>query len=243
MGEGPSRGGRHPVDRRARLRTPSVFCSGPDSRVGRTLWGCILGVAHCADWDFLRRAIPPGCRRRPPWRGRNAHGRGLHSPYAGHGWQVDGFVSAPGGNMMASEAGPWPAMALRRHLRRRCARSLRRMLAALEAGEGGGGGRRCGRAPPIGGCAFDRAGGRGGVAPRGRASGVEDDPEPLTELARLLGLHDGPPCAGHRGRRGSRPGRDDDASQKYRAAAELAPDNDELLFWGLGLAPDEERRA
>jgi Flp pilus assembly protein TadD len=50
----------------------------------------------------------------------------------------------------------------------------------------------------------------------------------------LLDLHDADALATE-GDELAGQGRDDDASQKYRAAAELAPDNDELLFWS-GLA-------
>jgi len=65
---------------------------------------------------------------------------------------------------------------------------------------------------------------------------VEDDPEPLVELRRLLVIHDayvlageGDALAGER--------RYEEASRLYRDAAALAPDSLELRFWaGLGAA-------
>jgi uncharacterized Ntn-hydrolase superfamily protein len=63
---------------------------------------------------------------------------------------------------------------------------------------------------------------------------VEDDPEPLSELRRLLHLHDAYELAG-RGDELVNEGRHDEAADLYRLAAELAPGNHELLFWsGLG---------
>ena len=66
---------------------------------------------------------------------------------------------------------------------------------------------------------------------------VEDHPEPLDELERLLDLHDAYDArdAGRRPRRAraatTRP------ATRYARAGELAPDNHELLFWaGLGAA-------
>ena len=65
---------------------------------------------------------------------------------------------------------------------------------------------------------------------------MEDHNEPLNELRRLLDLADayavateGDDLVGE--------GRHAEAAQRYRQAAELAPANDELLFWaGLALA-------
>lgn len=65
---------------------------------------------------------------------------------------------------------------------------------------------------------------------------VEDDPEPLVELRRLYGVHRAYDLAG-RGDALTNEGRHDEAAVLYRQAAELAPDNHELLFWsGLGTA-------
>jgi uncharacterized Ntn-hydrolase superfamily protein len=65
---------------------------------------------------------------------------------------------------------------------------------------------------------------------------VEDHPEPLEELRRLLDLAEayalameGDDLVGE--------GRHAEAAERYRQAAELAPDNQELMFWaGLSLA-------
>jgi uncharacterized Ntn-hydrolase superfamily protein len=65
---------------------------------------------------------------------------------------------------------------------------------------------------------------------------VEDHPDPLGELRRLLDLSD----AYHVASEGDDlvgEGRHDEAAERYRRAAELAPANDELLFWaGLAMA-------
>jgi predicted Zn-dependent protease len=69
---------------------------------------------------------------------------------------------------------------------------------------------------------------------------VEDHPEPLAELRRLLDLSDayalateGDDLVGE--------GRHPEAAERYRQAAELAPDSQELLFWaGLALAQGGE---
>ena len=107
----------------------------------------------------------------------------------------------------------------------------RRLLAALDAGEAAGGDAR-GRqsaallvVPPDG----ERWA-------RTADLRVEDHPEPLRELRRLLELSDayalateGDDLVGE--------GRYDEAGDRYLAASEAAPDNHELLFWsGLALA-------
>ncbi|HUB77130.1 MAG TPA: DUF1028 domain-containing protein [Solirubrobacteraceae bacterium] len=65
---------------------------------------------------------------------------------------------------------------------------------------------------------------------------VEDDPEPLPELRRLLDLHDAYALAGRADELlGS--GSPEEAARLYRRAGELAPDSHELLFWaGIGTA-------
>ena len=63
---------------------------------------------------------------------------------------------------------------------------------------------------------------------------VEDHPEPLDELERLLRLHDAYALA-TAGDDLTGAGRHAEAGEAYRAAAALAPDNHELLFWA-GLA-------
>ena len=65
---------------------------------------------------------------------------------------------------------------------------------------------------------------------------VEDAPEPLDELARLLALHDAYHAAGA-GDEAAAEGDADAAARHYRRARELAPDQPELRFWAaLGLA-------
>ncbi len=63
---------------------------------------------------------------------------------------------------------------------------------------------------------------------------VEDHPEPLVELRRLLELQTAYEQAGI-GDELTNQGRHDEAAAHYRRAQELAPGNHELLFWsGLG---------
>lgn len=65
---------------------------------------------------------------------------------------------------------------------------------------------------------------------------VEDHPDPLPELRRLVGLHQAYALAAQ-GDELTGEGRHDEAAERFRRAAELAPDNDELRFWaGLGAA-------
>jgi uncharacterized Ntn-hydrolase superfamily protein len=65
---------------------------------------------------------------------------------------------------------------------------------------------------------------------------VEDHPDPLVELRRLVGLRDAYSLAGRADElQGS--GRHDEAARLYAEASERAPGNHELLFWaGLGTA-------
>ncbi len=63
---------------------------------------------------------------------------------------------------------------------------------------------------------------------------VEDHPEPLPELRRLVILHDAYGLAGEADEL-LNAGRHDEAARLYVRASERAPDNHELLFWaGLG---------
>jgi uncharacterized Ntn-hydrolase superfamily protein len=65
---------------------------------------------------------------------------------------------------------------------------------------------------------------------------VEDHPEPLPELRRLVDLNRAYSLAGEADEL-LNSGRHDDAARLYIAASELAPGNHELLFWaGLGTA-------
>ncbi len=107
----------------------------------------------------------------------------------------------------------------------------RRLLAALEAAEAAGGDVR-GRQS----AALLVVPASGDVWEKVADLRVEDDPEPLAELGRLLGLSDaygvateGDDLAGE--------GRHAEAAGRYRRASELVPHSDELLFWaGLGVA-------
>lgn len=72
---------------------------------------------------------------------------------------------------------------------------------------------------------------------------VEDDPEPLSELRRLIGIHEAYALAG-RADELVNEGRHEEAARLYREAAELAPGNHELRFWaGLGAVQAGELEA
>jgi uncharacterized Ntn-hydrolase superfamily protein len=144
--------------------------------------------------------------------------------YAGH--QVgDDFSSQA--NMMASRD-VWPAMA--EAFRAAEGPLSRRLLAALSAAEGAGGDVR-GRQS----AALLVVPGEGEAWRRDIELRVEDHPEPLAELGRLLDLHDAYALASE-GDDLMGEGRFDEAGDRYRRAAGLAPDNEELLFWsGLSL--------
>ncbi|HEX2086342.1 MAG TPA: DUF1028 domain-containing protein [Solirubrobacteraceae bacterium] len=112
-----------------------------------------------------------------------------------------------------------------------------RMLAALEAAEAEGGDLRGRQSAAIV---------TGAVELR-----VEDHPDPLAELRRLLVLHRAYEAA-EEADAAVAEGRFDAASAAYERAAELAPANDELLFWAglaaaqggdLDLALERVRRA
>lgn len=144
-----------------------------------------------------------------------------------------GDVQAPGvtcqANMMASEA-VWPAM-LGAYRAGQGAPLADRMLAALEAAEAEGGDLRGRQSAalivvPAAGEPWDTV-----VSLR-----VEDHPDPLDELRRLLQLDRAYRLAGEADERMAA-GRHDDGARLYLEAAELAPESDELRFWaGLGAA-------
>lgn len=143
--------------------------------------------------------------------------------YAGH---AAGELFSAQANMMASDA-VWPAMG--RAFEDAPGPLARRMLAALHAAEAAGGDARgrqsaCLVVVPAEGEPWQRT-----VDLR-----VEDHAEPVHELERLLTLHDayglateGDDLIGQ--------GRHAEAGDRYEAAAALAPENHELLFWA-GLA-------
>jgi uncharacterized Ntn-hydrolase superfamily protein len=143
--------------------------------------------------------------------------------HAGH---QEGHEFSAQANMMASPE-VWPAMA---HAFDAASGPLsRRLLAALHAAEARGGDAR-GRQS----CALVVAPAHGEPWQRTVDLRVDDHPEPLAELDRLLDLSDaytlateGDDLVGQ--------GRHEEAGERYRTASELAPGNHELLFWA-GLA-------
>ena len=143
--------------------------------------------------------------------------------HAGH---QTGHQFSAQANMMAS-ADVWPAMA--RAFDTAVGPLARRLLAALDAAEASGGDVRGRQSAAV------------VVAPREGEPWrrtvdlrVEDHPEPLAELARLLDLRDAYELA-TQGDALVAEGRHREAADRYESAAELAPGNHELLFWA-GLA-------
>jgi uncharacterized Ntn-hydrolase superfamily protein len=140
-------------------------------------------------------------------------------PFAGH-QPGDGFSCQA--NMMASDA-VWPAMAAAFTATE--GPLARRLLAALDGAEGAGGDVRGRQSAAL------------VVAP---AAGehwrktvdlrVDDHPEPLDELRRLLDLHDAYTLASE-GDDLSGKGRHDEAADAYRRSGALAPESHELMFW------------
>ena len=145
--------------------------------------------------------------------------------YAGH---VTGDGVSCQANIMVSER-VWPAM-----LAAFTAASgslTERLLSALEAAEREGGDLRGRQSAAILVVPAEGEPWRTRVAVR-----VEDHPEPLRELRRLVALNDAYALAGsadellNQGHRG-------EAARLYLQASEQAPGNHELLFWsGLGMA-------
>ncbi len=106
----------------------------------------------------------------------------------------------------------------------------RRLLAALDAGEAAGGDVR-GRQS----AALLVVPAEGEPWKRVVELRVEDDPDPLGELARLLDLADAYELA-EDADESAAAGRFDDAAASSARALELAPDSAELRFWaGLGM--------
>jgi len=146
-------------------------------------------------------------------------------PFAGHSTADEVSCQA---NMMASET-VWPAML---DTYRQAGGSLtHRLLAALDAAEREGGDVRGRQSAailvvPANGEAWQNV-----VSLR-----VEDHPEPLVELRRLVDLHEAYALASEADDCINE-GRHDDAARLFERARALAPDNHELLFWaGLGAA-------
>src|SRR3954451_14984305 len=146
--------------------------------------------------------------------------------HAGH---QEGHEFSAQANMMGSPE-VWPAMA---HAFEAATGSLaRRLVAALHAAEARGGDAR-GRQS----CALVVAPAQGEPWRRTVDLRVDDHPEPLAELDRLLDLSDAYALASE-GDDLVGQGRHEEAGERYRTAAELAPDNHELLFWS-GMAAVE----
>lgn len=144
-------------------------------------------------------------------------------PFAGH-VSADGFSCQA--NMMASD-GVWPAMAEAFTAARGDAGVPlpRRLLAALDAGEAAGGDVRGRQSAALVVVPAEGESWRRVVELR-----VEDHPEPLAELRRLLDLHDAYALASE-GDELAAAGRSEDAAAAYRRSAQLAPGSHELLFW------------
>jgi uncharacterized Ntn-hydrolase superfamily protein len=146
-------------------------------------------------------------------------------PFAGD-CQGDG-VSCQA-NIMAS-ARVWPAM--RDAFTQHQGSLTERLMAALNAAELAGGDIRGRQSAailvvPAQGRSWDTV-----VSLR-----VEDHPDPLDELARLIRLHDAYLLAG-RGDACVGEGRHDEAATLYLEACQLAPESHELQFWaGMGAA-------
>jgi uncharacterized Ntn-hydrolase superfamily protein len=139
--------------------------------------------------------------------------------FAGHATGDDFSAQA---NMMASDA-VWPAMA--RAFAASSGPLARRLLAALRAAEEAGGDVRGRQSAAVVVVPASGEPWRRTVELR-----VEDHPEPLDELERLLTLHDAYRLATE-GDDLTGEGRHAEAGERYERAAELAPDNHELLFW------------
>jgi uncharacterized Ntn-hydrolase superfamily protein len=146
-------------------------------------------------------------------------------PHAGDA-QGDGFSAQA--NMMASP-GVWPAMAEAFSATR--GSLARRLLRALDAAEEAGGDIRGRQSSAL--LVVPAAG-----EPWRRTADlrVEDHPDPLEELGRLLDLREAYQLADEADSLAAA-GRHEDAGERYQRASQLSPDNSELLFWGgLGLA-------
>jgi len=146
-------------------------------------------------------------------------------PYAGH---ATGDGVSCQANIMRSDT-VWPAML---DAFSSAEGSLAtRLLAALDAAEAEGGDLRGRQSAAILVVPAEGERWRKVVSLR-----VEDHPAPLPELRRLVQLHKAYALAAE-GDELVNQERHDEAAERFRRASELAPGNDELLFWaGLGTA-------
>lgn len=145
-----------------------------------------------------------------------------------HAGQTEGEGFSAQANMMSSPA-VWPAMATAFEAAE--GPLGQRLLAALEAAEGGGGDVR-GRQS----AALLVVPGSGDGWRTAADLRVDDHQDPLGELRRLLTLGDAYALADRADELAAQ-GEHADAARLYGAAAEAAPGNLELAFWaGLGIA-------
>jgi uncharacterized Ntn-hydrolase superfamily protein len=143
--------------------------------------------------------------------------------FAGHQAGEDFSTQA---NMMASPE-VWPAMAAA--FETASGPLARRLLAALQAAEAAGGDARGRQSSALVVAAAQGEGWQHAVDVR-----VDDHPEPLAELERLLDLSDAYALA-TQGDDLIGQGRYAEAGERYQEASARAPENHELLFWS-GLA-------
>jgi uncharacterized Ntn-hydrolase superfamily protein len=154
-----------------------------------------------------------------------AHTGELCMAYAGH---ATGDGVSCQANIMANER-VWPAML--EAYEASPGPLAERLMRALEAAEAAGGDARGRQSAAI--LVVPAAGEpwRREVELR-----VEDHPDPLGELRRLLSLHDAYDLASRADALVGQ-GRHDEAARLYQQASDLAPANHELMFWaGLGIA-------
>lgn len=150
-------------------------------------------------------------------------------PLAGH---VVGEGICCQANIMASER-VWPAM--RDAFGAAAGPLAGRLLDALDAAEAEGGDLRGRQSAAILVVGADGPAWQAEVSLR-----VEDHPEPLPELRRLLSVHEAYRLADEADHLVGE-GRHGEAAGLYRRASELDPDNHELRFWGgLGAAQSGE---
>ncbi len=153
-------------------------------------------------------------------------------PFAG---DIAGDQVSCQANMMASDR-VWPAML--EGFEAATGPLSERLLSALDAGEQAGGDVRGRQSAALLVVPADGDSWQATVSLR-----VEDHPQPLEELRRLLSLHAAYVVAGEADECVNRQ-RHDDAAALYEQACGLAPDNIELRFWaGLAAAHSGELEA
>jgi uncharacterized Ntn-hydrolase superfamily protein len=153
-------------------------------------------------------------------------------PYAGH---VEGEGFSAQANMMTSPD-VWPAMASA--FEASVGPLAHRLMAALEAAERAGGDVRGRQSAAL---VVVPAEGQGWE--RVTDVRVDDSPDPLGELHRLLALGDAYAIADRADELAGK-GDHEEAARLYVAAAEASPESEELSFWaGLGIAASGDLKA